>query len=130
MAAATPRVKVETVGKSDEDRELVVVWVSSDANINNPQQNKENLANIAVNVGLDRGKVETLLNSTTGVAEVALAESELQRMGISGVPFYIINDKYGISGAQPPEAFVNAFRNVASEVSEQGEACDVEKKNC
>ncbi len=33
LAAATPRVKVETIGKSDEDRELVVVWVSSDENI-------------------------------------------------------------------------------------------------
>ena len=29
LAAATPRVKVETIGRSDEDRELVVVWVSS-----------------------------------------------------------------------------------------------------
>ena len=34
LAAATPRVRVETIGKSDEGRELVVVWVSSDANIN------------------------------------------------------------------------------------------------
>ena len=33
LAAATPRVKVETIGKSDEGRELVVVWVSSDANM-------------------------------------------------------------------------------------------------
>ena len=33
LAAATPRVKIETIGKSDEDRELVVVWVSSDENI-------------------------------------------------------------------------------------------------
>src|SRR5215510_7823472 len=30
LAAATPRVKVESIGKSDEDRELVVVWVSSE----------------------------------------------------------------------------------------------------
>ena len=37
LAAATPRVKVETIGKSDEDRELVVVWVSSDENIKNLQ---------------------------------------------------------------------------------------------
>ena len=44
LAAATPRVKVETIGKSDEDRELVVVWVSSDANIKNLQQNRDNLA--------------------------------------------------------------------------------------
>src|SRR5678815_2880138 len=33
LEKALPRVKVETIGKSDEDRELVVVWVSSDANI-------------------------------------------------------------------------------------------------
>ena len=44
LAAATPRVKIETIGKSDEDRELVVVWVSSDANIKNLQQNRDNLA--------------------------------------------------------------------------------------
>src|SRR5215831_7987503 len=37
LAAATPRVKVETIGKSDEGRELVVVWVSSEANIKNLQ---------------------------------------------------------------------------------------------
>src|SRR5437870_239388 len=33
LEAATPRVKVETIGKSDEGRELVVVWVSSEENI-------------------------------------------------------------------------------------------------
>ena len=38
LAAATPRVKVETIGKSDEDRELVVVWVSSDENMQEPAE--------------------------------------------------------------------------------------------
>src|SRR3954466_6511473 len=33
LAKATPRVKIETIGKSDEGRELVVVWVSSEENI-------------------------------------------------------------------------------------------------
>src|SRR3954447_6815831 len=37
LAAATPRVQVETIGRSDEDRELVVIWVSSDENIRNLQ---------------------------------------------------------------------------------------------
>src|SRR6266849_828606 len=37
LEKATPRVHVETIGKSDENRELVVVWVSSDANIKNLQ---------------------------------------------------------------------------------------------
>src|SRR6185436_11158674 len=47
LAAATPRVKVETIGKSDEGRELVVVWVSSDTNIRSLQQNRDNLAKLA-----------------------------------------------------------------------------------
>ena len=54
LAAATPRVKIETIGKSDEDRELVVVWVSSDENIKNLQKNRDNLAKIADPRGLLR----------------------------------------------------------------------------
>ena len=56
LAAATPRVKVETIGKSDEDRELVVVWVSSDDNIKNLQKNRDNLAKIADPRGADAGR--------------------------------------------------------------------------
>ncbi len=48
LAAAAPgRVRIESIGRSDEDRELVVVWISSDANITNLQNNRENLARIA-----------------------------------------------------------------------------------
>ena len=48
LAAALPgRVKVETIGRSDEDRELVVVWVSSDENIKNLTKNRDNLARMA-----------------------------------------------------------------------------------
>src|SRR5512145_5147 len=54
---ASPRVLVETIGKSDEGRELVVVWVSSEANINNLQQNRANLARIADPRGLSDEQV-------------------------------------------------------------------------
>ena len=47
LAAATPRVKIETIGTSDEGRELVVVWVSSDENIANLQSNRDNLERLA-----------------------------------------------------------------------------------
>jgi hypothetical protein len=40
LAAASPRVTVETIGRSDEDRELVVVWVSSEQNIANLPRNR------------------------------------------------------------------------------------------
>src|SRR6187401_468091 len=52
LAAASPRVKVETIGRSDEDRELVVVWISSDVNIKNLQANRDNLAKLADPRGL------------------------------------------------------------------------------
>lgn len=91
----------------------------------------ENLLDIAERAGLDKKKVEQLLNSTTGIVEVEMAEQELQRLGITGVPFYIVNDKYGISGAQQSEAFIKAFEEIVPStdlVTDQ--ACDVDGTNC
>src|SRR5215212_11378026 len=65
LAAAAPnRVKIETIGKSDEDRELVVVWVSSEANIKNLQVNRDNLAKIADPRGLTPEQARTLIATT------------------------------------------------------------------
>jgi len=64
LAAATPRVKIETIGRSDEDRELVVVWVSSDDNIKNLQRNRDNLAKIADPRGLSDDDVRRLVATT------------------------------------------------------------------
>ena len=64
LAAATPRVKIETIGTSDEDRELVVVWVSSDENIKNLQQNRDNLARIADPRGLSDAQITQLVATT------------------------------------------------------------------
>src|SRR6187200_2199372 len=64
LAAATPRVKIEPIGKSDEDRELVVVWVSSDDNIKNLQQNRDNLAKIADPRGLSETQISQLVATT------------------------------------------------------------------
>lgn len=92
---------------------------------------KENLIAIAVQAGLAKDKVEALLATDTGLAEVETAERELQKLGISGVPFYIINNKYGVSGAQPSESFIQAFENITAEqLKLSGEACDVDSKEC
>ncbi|HTM27193.1 MAG TPA: M14 family zinc carboxypeptidase [Vicinamibacterales bacterium] len=64
LAAATPRVKIETIGKSDEGRELVVVWVSSDENIKNLQKNRDNLAKIADPRGLSEPEIRQLIATT------------------------------------------------------------------
>jgi predicted DsbA family dithiol-disulfide isomerase len=90
---------------------------------------KGNLVKIAASVGLDKEMVAAFLDSDTGLTEVAAAESELQRMGISGVPFFIVNDKYGISGAQPVNTFIEAFENIGQELSNEP-SCDVETQKC
>ena len=64
LAAATPRVKVETIGTSDEDRELVVVWVSSDDNIKNLQKNRDQLAKIADPRRLSQDQIKQLIATT------------------------------------------------------------------
>jgi predicted DsbA family dithiol-disulfide isomerase len=76
---------------------------------------QENLLNIAEQNGLDRQQVRAFLNSDQGAVEVKQMEELNHRRGISGVPFYIINNKYGVSGAQPSEAFVEILAEVASE---------------
>ena len=93
---------------------------------------RENLIDIAVKNGLEKSSVEQFLNSSTGITEVQMAETELQRAGVRGVPFYIVNDKYGISGAQASETFIQAFRNIGKELqtASAGETCDVESKEC
>jgi hypothetical protein len=64
LAKATPRVKIETIGKSDEDRELVVVWVSSEENIKNLQHNRDNLAKIADPRGMSEAQIRQLITTT------------------------------------------------------------------
>jgi hypothetical protein len=64
LAAASPRVLVESIGRSDEGRELVVVWVSSDDNIRDLQQNRDNLAKIADPRGLTADQIKQLIATT------------------------------------------------------------------
>ncbi|MCO4100857.1 MAG: hypothetical protein HEQ38_15995 [Gemmatimonas sp.] len=64
LEKATPRVKVETIGRSDEGRELVVVWISSEANMQKVAQNRANLKHIADPRGMTEAQVKTLLAQT------------------------------------------------------------------
>jgi predicted DsbA family dithiol-disulfide isomerase len=91
---------------------------------------KDNLVSVAVSAGLSQEAVETLLSSDTGLSAIEEAEHELQKLGISGVPFYIINNKYGVSGAQASETFIKAFEDMGKEALASGEACDTDSKVC
>jgi len=59
--------------------------------------------------GLEQAEIETLLAGDTLTNEVRADEQIAQQIGISGVPFFIINQKLAVSGAQPPAIFLGAL---------------------
>ena len=90
----------------------------------------ENLLAVATSAGLDAKQVTDLLNSELGLADVIEAEQLNIQRGVSGVPFYIINGKYGISGAQSPTTFAQAFTEIGKELVLESNSCDVDAKAC
>ncbi len=70
------------------------------------------LSHAAADAGLDRATVETFLNSDKGVESVKAEEAAGHRLGIRGVPYFVINGTSALSGAQLPEQFLAAFRQI------------------
>jgi predicted DsbA family dithiol-disulfide isomerase len=83
------------------------------------------LAAVAAGGGLNRSGVDELLAGDRGTAEVRRREQEGQRLGITGVPFVVVNGRVALSGAQPPELFRQAFEQ-AGEAVVTGEACEAD----
>jgi predicted DsbA family dithiol-disulfide isomerase len=76
----------------------------------------ETLADIAEEAGINREETLAVLNDPMAFTnEVRLDEMEAQQYGISGVPYFVINQKYAISGAQPTSTFSNALKQVWDE---------------
>ena len=78
----------------------------------------ENLIRIAVEAGLEEAAVTTYLSSDEDFNEVRLEDSAARRLGIQGVPCFIINNQYALSGAQEPEAFFPIFEIASQEMTE------------
>ncbi|CAN5768979.1 DsbA family oxidoreductase [soil metagenome] len=70
---------------------------------------------VAERVGLEPTKVQRYRESDVGRAEVAASQQRAAQLGISGVPFYVFNDAYGVSGAQPVEVFLEVFEQLANQ---------------
>ena len=74
------------------------------------------LISLAKEVGIDESDVNTMLDSQDFVDEVRSDEADAQRIGIHGVPFFIINNKYKISGAWPK---IEIKRKLSQALSDQ-----------
>lgn len=70
---------------------------------------------VAESVGLATDDVQAVLASDQYATDVRQEEAQLQRMGVSSVPTFIVNNQYAITGGQPAAVFVQALRQIASE---------------
>ena len=75
----------------------------------------QTLVDVATETGLDREAVARFLTSDQGIEDVRAEEAAGHRLGIRGVPYFVVNGTYGISGAQPPDRFVSVLRNAVTD---------------
>lgn len=70
----------------------------------------EVLVRLATESGLDADQVRALLAGDRFAADVRRDEERARTLGVTGVPFFAVDEKYGISGAQPPELILETLR--------------------
>ncbi|TGA98321.1 DsbA family oxidoreductase [Sporolactobacillus shoreae] len=76
----------------------------------------ETLADIAESANLERDEALKVINDQALYSDEVRSDEDIARQyGINGVPFFIINRKYAISGAQPTDTFVAALQQVWEE---------------
>jgi len=69
----------------------------------------ETLVRLALEVGLDENETRQMLAGDAFSAAVQADELRAQELGSNGVPFFVLGDKYAVSGAQPVEIFTTAL---------------------
>ncbi|MES2388297.1 MAG: DsbA family oxidoreductase, partial [Bacteroidota bacterium] len=95
-------------------------------------QNAETLAEIAVQAGLSKEESAKLNNPESYAAQVLAEIAEARELGISGVPFFVFNRKYAVSGAQPAEVFLQVLQKLDEEetpafsMEASGETCSTD----
>lgn len=89
-----------TLGKQDAMKErLMRAYQSEGAVISNPDV----LVGLAADIGLDATEARAILDSDRYASDVRGDEQLARELGISGVPFFVLAGKLGVSGAQPVE---------------------------
>lgn len=102
----------KTKGKANELEERILkAYFIDSLNISDYQI----LSRLASEVGLDSDKALRSLECNEYVEEVRKDEDKASKLKISGVPYFVFNNKYAVSGAQPSEVFLEVLENVKKE---------------
>lgn len=102
-------------------------------------QDSETLVQLGTDIGLKEEDVRTMLAGGEFTYEVRMDCAEAQQIGVTGVPFFVIDRKYAVSGAQPSELFLQALQTARTEwekahppvavLNSDGPSCDI-NGNC
>lgn len=75
----------------------------------------ETLIKLGEEIGLSKTDIISVLQSDKFAYDVRTDQLEARNFGISGVPFFVIDRKFGISGAQPSEVFIDTLNKAFKE---------------
>ncbi|RCR70939.1 DsbA family oxidoreductase [Larkinella punicea] len=96
----------KTQGKGDDMEErLFKAYFTEGLNT----ADHDTLLQLGTDIGLAAPDVEQVLESDQFAAEVKADIREARQVGVTGVPFFVFNQKYAVSGAQAPETFLGAL---------------------
>jgi len=105
----------EGIGKAPEMKQrLMDLYFTEGADLSNEAV----LVQAAADVGLDPEDVRAALDSDKDIAEIEQEVNAAKEAGIQGVPCFILDGKYAISGAQEPEALAQAIQQISAQAAE------------
>lgn len=75
---------------------------------------RDSLVELAAEAGLDAAEAREVLESDAYEAEVAADGEQARALGATGVPFFVVDQRFGVAGAQSPEVFRQVLQRAAS----------------
>ena len=115
---------------ADAEEQLFKAYFTDGKNIDDTAT----LIELGTAIGLDAAEIKQVLESDTYAEDVKHDVYEAQQLGVRGVPFFVLDRKYGISGAQPPQVFEDTITKAFGEWQQEnkpkldiieGDSCEV-----
>jgi predicted DsbA family dithiol-disulfide isomerase len=116
-----------SVGLQDELKERLLAATFTEGH---PIGSRDTLVKLAADVGIAEVDARRALEGGEYADDVRADEREAMAIGVRGVPFFVIDRRYAVSGAQPPELLLQALERAWSEANplevmgDAGDACE------
>jgi len=113
--------KKHGLGEAAEEA-LFKAYFTEGKNIDDP----DTLIKLGISIGLNADELKQTLNSNAFAGDVKHDITEAQQLGIQGVPFFVFNNKYGISGAQAVSVFTQTLEKSFAEWRQENQKTRLE----